>query len=306
MAKSGETIVISDTALMAGEVEAKPRRFADFELLGEIARGGMGVVYRARQISLNRPVALKMILAGQLASEAAVKRFRTEAESAAHLDHPNIVGIYEVGSHEGQHYFSMQYIEGRSLAQLETEGRWRAGSGKEEAQLVAKLARAAQYAHDQGILHRDLKPANILIDAAGEPHVLDFGVARRIGADSTLTIEGAVVGTPSFMAPEQAAARPKNSALQPISTVWEPSSISCLRAGLHLLPRHLSIPWSRCWKAKRLCRGSSTLVCRVTWSESVCGAWRSHQSSATPRPARWPTTWNGSCAMSRCRLGHPA
>jgi serine/threonine-protein kinase len=209
MAKSEETTVISDSALLSAEAEVKARRFADYELLGEIAHGGMGVVYRARQISLNRLVALKMILAGQFASETEVKRFHAEAESAANLDHPNIVGIYEVGSHEGQHYFSMQYIEGRSLAQLDAEGRWRAGAGKEAAQLVAKIARTVQYAHDRGILHRDLKPANILIDTAGEPHVSDFGVARRIGADSSLTVEGAVLGTPSFMAPEQAAGKTK-------------------------------------------------------------------------------------------------
>lgn len=207
--RGGETIVISEASLLNAGAEAKVRHFADYELLGEIAHGGMGVVYRARQISLNRLVALKMILAGQFASEAEVKRFRAEAESAATLNHPNIVGIYEVGSHEGQHYFSMQYIEGRSLAQLEAEGRWRAGAGKEAAQLVAKIARTVQYAHDRGILHRDLKPPNILIDAAGEPHVLDFGVARHIGADSSLTVEGAVLGTPSFMAPEQAAGKTK-------------------------------------------------------------------------------------------------
>ena len=207
--QGGGTIVISEAALISSEAGGIGRKFADYELLEEIAHGGMGVVYRARQVSLNRVVALKMILAGQLANEAAVKRFQAEAESAANLNHPNIVGIYEVGAQEGQHYFSMQYIEGRSLSQLEAEGRWQAGASKDTAQLVAKVARTVQYAHERGILHRDLKPANILIDAAGEPHVLDFGIARRIGADSSLTVEGAVMGTPSFMAPEQAAGKSK-------------------------------------------------------------------------------------------------
>ena len=207
--KSAETIVISEGALVPELAEPKARCFADYELLEEIAHGAMGVVYKARQISLNRLVAIKMILTGQFATEAEVKRFHTEAEAAANLNHPNLVGIYEVGNYAGQHYFSMQYIQGRSLAQLEMGERWVTGGGKEAARLVAKVARAVQHAHERGILHRDLKPANILIDADGEPYGLDFGVARRIGADSSLTMEGAVLGTPSFMAPEQAAGKTK-------------------------------------------------------------------------------------------------
>ncbi len=178
--------------------------FGDYELLEEIARGGMGVVYRARQVSVNRPVALKMILSGQFAAAGDVRRFQTEAESAANLDHPNIVPIYEVGEHEGQHYFSMKLVEGGSLSeQIDRFVREpRAAAG-----LLATVARAVYHAHQRQVLHRDLKPGNILVDRDGCPHVTDFGLAKKIEGDSRLTKSGDVMGTPSYMPPEQASGK---------------------------------------------------------------------------------------------------
>ncbi|MCY2964546.1 MAG: protein kinase [Planctomycetota bacterium] len=180
------------------------RYFGDYELLAEIARGGMGVVYKARQVNLDRVVALKMILAGQFADDSAVTRFHAEAAAAAKLDHPGIVPIFEIGEHAGQHYFSMAYVAGTSLAKRVAEGPL---PERTAAELVAKIADAVQYAHEQGIVHRDLKPANVLLDEAGQPRVTDFGLAKQLESDSGLTGTGQVLGTPSYMPPEQAAGR---------------------------------------------------------------------------------------------------
>jgi serine/threonine protein kinase len=175
--------------------------FGDYDLLAEIGRGGQGVVYRARQKSLNRLVALKCIPVGQLTSGDRLKRFRIEAEAAARLDHPNIVPIYEVGDRDGFCFYSMKLIEGGRLDQA-LHGR--PMPVRRAAELVAALARTVHYAHQRGILHRDIKPANVLLDAQGQPHLTDFGLARLVEQDSTLTRTVDILGTPSYMAPEQA------------------------------------------------------------------------------------------------------
>ncbi len=175
--------------------------FGDYELLEQIGRGGQGVVFRARQKSLNRTVALKVISLGQWASEAHVKRFRREAEAAARLEHPCIVPIYEVGERDGSCYFSMKFVEG---GQLDEVIRREPMPPRRAAELIAKVARTVHYAHEHGILHRDIKPGNILLDAKGEPHLTDFGLARLVESESTVTRTLEVLGTPSYMAPEQA------------------------------------------------------------------------------------------------------
>ncbi|AMV36647.1 serine/threonine-protein kinase [Planctomyces sp. SH-PL62] len=177
------------------------QRLGKYELIDELARGGMGVVYKARDTALNRVVAIKMILSGAMATEAERERFRREAALAAKLDHPNVVPIYEVGEQDGFLYFTMRLVEGGSLA-------GRLDRYREDpmalADLIEVLARAVQYANEQGFIHCDLKPSNILIDRDGVPQITDFGLARQASRDDSITASGAVLGTPSYMAPEQA------------------------------------------------------------------------------------------------------
>src|SRR5439155_21546200 len=168
----------------------------------QIGRGGQGVVFRARQKSLNRIVALKGIGLGQWATQAHLKRFRLEAEAAASLEHPGIVPIYEVGERDGSCYFSMKFVEG---GQLDAVVKREQMPIRRAVELIGKVARTVHYAHEHGNLHRDIKPGNILLDDKGEPHLTDFGLARLVEAESTITRTLEVLGTPSYMAPEQAA-----------------------------------------------------------------------------------------------------
>jgi serine/threonine-protein kinase len=198
-ASQAESIRVADEPSHALEL---PCQLGDYELLEELGRGGMGVVYRARQKSLSREVAVKLILRGKLASETERRRFRAEAEAAAGLDHPGIVPVYEVAEVEGQLLFSMQYVSGQTLSQRLAAGPMPA---RETAALISKVATAIHFAHRHGILHRDLKPSNILIDEDGEPHITDFGLAKQVEAGADITKTGTVLGTPAYMAPEQAA-----------------------------------------------------------------------------------------------------
>ena len=201
--------------------------FGDYELLEEVGRGSQGVVFRARQKTLNRVVALKVIGLGQWATPAHLKRFRLEAEAAASLDHPCIVPIYEVGERDGQCYFSMKFVEG---GQLDEVVKHTPLSIRQAVELIAKVARTVHYAHEHGILHRDIKPGNILLDANGEPHLTDFGLARLVESESTVTRTLEVLGTPSYMAPEQAAANnPATAGLTSATDVY------CLGAVLYQL-----------------------------------------------------------------------
>jgi len=196
------------------------RTFGDYELLELIARGGMGVVYKARQKKLNRIVAIKMILAGQFADEMQVERFYAEAEAAANLRHPNIVAVHEIGVVDNQHFFSMDFIEGKSLADLVRD---QTLSPRKAAEYMRCISETMQFAHDRGILHRDLKPSNILVDKRDEPLITDFGLAKQVSGQSQLTVSGAVVGTPSYMPPEQAAGR--NEQAGPTSDIYSLGAI---------------------------------------------------------------------------------
>ncbi len=204
LSEDGSDTQVSPPA--TGIQEPDSRLFGDYRLLAEIASGGMGVVFKARQLSLNRLVALKMIRAGRLATDSELQRFRTEAEAAANLDHPNIVPIYEIGQHHGQHYFSMKLVEGKDLA---SELSGRPLPLRRAAQMLATVARAVHHAHQRGVLHRDLKPSNILLDEEGQPHLTDFGLAKIIESDRDLTQTSVIMGTISYMPPEQASGKSK-------------------------------------------------------------------------------------------------
>lgn len=205
----------SDAGVYSVDHHRAETQFGDYELLAEIGRGGMGVVYKARQVSLNRVVALKMMLGGQFAAMSATRRFRTEAQAVAKLNHPGIVTVYEVGERDGQSFFSMGFVDGSNLATRLQSGPL---PPQEAARVVQAVADAIQHAHEQGVIHRDLKPQNILLDENGQPKVTDFGLAKLARGSSELTETGQVLGTPAYMPPEQAAGQRRQ--IGPASDVY--------------------------------------------------------------------------------------
>jgi serine/threonine protein kinase len=209
-------------------VNGSPRLFGPYELIGEVARGGMGIVYKARQPKLDRIVAIKTIVPQQFESESAVRRFQVEAEAAAKLDHPGVVPIYDVGEQDGEHYLCMAYVDGESLATRVARGPLAAD---EAARIVRDVAEAVQHAHDRGIIHRDLKPANILIDNTGWPRVTDFGLARKQDVVCSLSSDGSVIGTPAYMSPEQASGH--SETIGPLCDVYSLGAVL-----FHLLTGH--------------------------------------------------------------------
>lgn len=218
---------LARTAIAGDDITSDPpaaspscSTFGNYEVIELIGEGGMGVVYKASQKNLNRIVALKMIRSGSLASESEVRRFRSEAQAAAKLQHPSVVAIHEVGEQDGRLFFSMDYIEGQSLAQLVEDAPLAPNLA---ARYVRTIAEAVHYAHRCGILHRDLKPANILIDVKGQPRITDFGLAKQMEIDSDLTVSGAILGTPSYMPPEQASGKGKE--IGPASDVYSLGAI---------------------------------------------------------------------------------
>jgi serine/threonine protein kinase/WD40 repeat protein len=222
----GSLPTVPSVAGATGVEQPRIRRIGQYEILSEINRGGMGVVYRARQIGIDRVVALKMTLAGQFAGDEERKRFLGEAIAAGQLDHPHIVPVHEVGEHEGRMFLSMGYIEGASLKDQLANGPIQP---RRSAELIQTLAEAVHYAHTKGVIHRDLKPANVLIDRTGQPRITDFGLAKRIERDSGMTLEGQILGTPSFMPPEQA--RGENANALPATPRVEPAENETLDVG---------------------------------------------------------------------------
>lgn len=200
----GDALTVTYQQRASEGPECIPRRFGRYELLEEVGRGGMGVVYRARHVELNRVVAVKMILSGYLADSEQIRRFQQEARTAARIRHPNIVNVFDYGEAEGHHYFAMDYVSGQSLQQLLQRGLLPI---EQAVQLVARVARAVAYLHQHGIIHRDLKPSNVLLDESGQAYVSDFGLAKWLAETEPRTVSGAVLGTPSYMAPEQAQGR---------------------------------------------------------------------------------------------------
>ncbi len=301
---AGEAHLAASTDLPATDAAA-PAQLADYALIRELGRGGMGVVYLARQAGLNRLVCVKLLLSGPWAGEAEVQRFLREAEAAASLRHPNIVGIHELGQADGRHFFAMEYVEGRTLAELVRDGPLPA---ERAAGYVREIAEAVEHAHRQGVLHRDLKPSNVLIDAEDRPRITDFGLARRLDAPpgGSLTTTGAIVGTPAYMPPEQSA--PASGAIGPRSDVY------AMGAVLYELitgrpPFRGETPLDTLMQVRTIEPVRPGLLNpRVSADlETICLKCLEKDPARRYESARaWPTTWTGSWTAGRSRRGRSA
>jgi serine/threonine protein kinase len=316
-------------------ISPAPQRIGDYDILAEVGRGGMGVVYKARHRGLHRLTALKMVLAGEFASRAEGLRFRLEAELAARVQHPDIVQVYEIGSYQGRPFLAMEWVEGGSLADRLDGQPWPPG---DPASLLEALARAIHAAHVEGIVHRDLKPANILLanprgralpsrpggdpDGSGEPpygepsgsshatglvgwiyKISDFGLARPIEGSLTLTQSGFLLGTPGYMAPEQAGGSDLRALVGPATDIY------ALEVVLYqLLTGQLPFQGDSSLEVLRAVTCDEPVrprrlqpVFRATWKPSRCTAWRRNPTAAMPSRSRWPRTCSGSGRASRWR-----
>jgi serine/threonine protein kinase len=286
----GQTDTASDKRL--------PRPFAGYEMLEEIGHGGMGVVFKARPLAPERLVALKMIRAGELASEGDVHRFRQEANEAARLDHPHIVPVYEVGEHDGQYFFTMKLVEGGSLGRH--LGRYR-NDPKAAARLVATVARAVHYAHQRQLLHRDLKPGNVLLDGEGRPHVCDFGLAKRMGCEGEAS-QSAGAGTPEYMAPEQARGEARLTTAADVYALG--GILYALLAGR--APFRGPSPWATIEKvlSEEPVPPSKERPAVPRDLETIClKGLQKEPPGATGRRKRWRRIWSAGCAASRTWRG---
>jgi serine/threonine protein kinase len=276
------------------DLKGQSRWIDQYELLEKIGRGGMGVVYKARQTGLNRAVALKMIRAGDDAGAEELARFRREAEDVARLHHPNIVQIYAVGEHDGQPFFTMEYVDGGSLAQKIDD---RPQPAKQAAQWLETVARAMHYAHQRGLVHRDLKPGNVVLTADGVPKITDFGLAKRLEGGQTWTRP--VLGTPSYISPEQAAG--KTDAISPLSDVYSLGTIL-----YELLTGQAPFKGESPLETLELVQHQEPVAPRILHPavdrqlEAVClKCLEKCRSGAILRRRRWRTIWGAGCAVSR-------
>lgn len=276
------------------------RSFGDYELVEKIGEGGMGVVYRAHQSSLDRDVAVKLLAAGPWASREFIERFQREAQNAARMQHPNIVAIHEVGSHDELHFFSMRLVQGGSLATLlQREGKL---DPRRAATLLRTIAEAVDYAHRLGVLHLDLKPANVLLDDNGNPHVADFGLARRL--EQGLAADNhEISGTPSYMAPNKPSPARRRSPRLPMCGAWARSATNSLPGNRHFWPIPHRTRSSSSHPHRCASHASWNRICRAIWPRSSKNAWPAIRRCATQARANWPTIWAVFSLVTRSRHG---